>query len=634
MQYQEVGSSLLPTDGLFRLNQMLFELFNYRMQRVLRISAIFPHILLSLVEMITHCRNMQLYRGCEFLILQLTTAVPDAKVFRTLLVPMADSKFSFQENELVRRVLFQNLCRSVRLNGDNEINTQGMMGKLLSMLLHEKDTYTVNSVNQMPLCVRELYEKTYANATTQSLSYAHDALQEAIHLAIEKSSMHNALLPRGQTAEAEKALMEYYSNEAHQPLFLCIVWHITVLQKAINFTMPNIRKVMLLFPARRISSYTFVFARYIVNRSYSGISEQAMATWLSDFIFKYALLSFETVLFALINAQTAYPERALKLFEHLLFTCPEFQLRVDSFLSLGISPFFWNEKEHAIKQNEYLKKHPEYFDYEAFVSLSNISSSTHITATSLPSPTSSLPMYYDNVCMRFATWMIPLLHQLIEHQHVYTIEKLLSRYGKLFIYSATPVKAIYELLFYFSSAIQPSIARSLARVAIMCDRTAFSSSFVACIDSNEMIDYVNNEYLSDRMTGIVSAYSSNGFHLDETMDEVFDKIYNEHASPVARSVCVSGIELLVSGLLPHELIQRILTWLSKLDLDKSNKTMEDICAGVGLLLARLPESSRLALFNQFKLEFAQWTSLQSISQPETVVIIRILVDISKVLINY
>lgn len=173
---------------------------------------------------------------------------------------------------------------------------------------------------------------------------------------------------------------------------------------------------------------------------------------LEELIWRYQILAFEHVLFALIRGQREKNATAFKILDFLLFKSEEYSGRVNYFISLGFTHRYWIEDDHHDKLMTYLERYPEYFQYEAYAIGGYDEYETVAKKLDPPLTATNMPIYYTSAIRKSLPILDLVIGRLIEFGETEMLARLLDEYGQIYKFHQTPLSFVRDLLCYYYSA--------------------------------------------------------------------------------------------------------------------------------------------------------------------------------------
>jgi len=173
---------------------------------------------------------------------------------------------------------------------------------------------------------------------------------------------------------------------------------------------------------------------------------------LEELIWRYQILAFEHVLFALIRGQREKNETAFGILDYLLFKSEEYSGRVQYFISLEFTHRYWVEDDHHDKLMKYLERYPEYFQYEAYAMGGSDDYETAAGKLDPPLTAINMPIYYTSAIRKSLPILDLVIGRLIEFSETDMLAKLLDEFGQIYRFHQTPLAFVRDLLCYYYSA--------------------------------------------------------------------------------------------------------------------------------------------------------------------------------------
>ncbi|RUS33972.1 mediator complex subunit 23-domain-containing protein [Jimgerdemannia flammicorona] len=583
------GGPAVPDHTLRWLHTVL-QLLNYRFLRFLKYSSLSFTLLYSIRYSISSIEHRQIYFVLESFAVNVMRMQIDIKVLRTLDDRNRDKPIWFAESEMLARVMVLSIGKLIKTRGQADLPTE-MIHRVLHELYPYRLEWSEQTLHFLPEVVRSFYiEQPSTGNTKPALS------QQKIKPMSSNNPLASYLLGQGTIAD-ERNIKERYSLLENQPNFLCIVWTIALMKSVDAISMSSVRKILLMFPASRMASYTLDLVDFILEKEYSDPVQSF--TILDRFIWKYQILDFNHVIFALVRGHI-HPSRVEKTFnflEYLLVGSLEFSNRFAKWIRLDFSYRYWTEDDHHDKLMQYLKEFPEFFEYEAYA-MNGYDGYDRIEKTLDPPCSTQMPVYYTNAVIRFFPIFDTLLGRLIEYQQVELLIKILEKYECLYYYHHYQLSFVRGLLHnYFTSPVlkEPRVMKHILKLL----------DFTQHELAPEIKDYATNENASDtvfdsayfeRVVNKLAQIISYFYHCPDLSPQksapksnpsLPERHFREIANPAVQAMYNASVEIMAAPVPPSQIVRYILD-LALVRGDHSIGISAMTMHAIGLLIASLP----------------------------------------------
>ncbi|KAJ1677122.1 hypothetical protein EV182_006828, partial [Spiromyces aspiralis] len=272
-------------------------------------------------------------------------------------------------------------------------------------------------------------------------------------------SFNSALINPDAKLEDLTMVVSYYSQPDNQSTFLCVLWEafktpIVKQEKYLLHALTVARRILLNFPFAHMANYTSTLIDYIISEFEGGNGDSPVATkvdgvtkaLLDDFAWKYQIIRHEHILYSLTRGEhdLRMDDIRVDLIRYIILESPPFVDRLNEWHSLNFLGRYWTDHDHQAKQDAFLGKFPESFEYEAYLVAKNVP---------LQPPRSlSLPAYYENGMGRLLPVLEFSLGKLIEGERRDHLVDICDRMGILFRLHQVPLTTLMNTLFvYFDS---------------------------------------------------------------------------------------------------------------------------------------------------------------------------------------
>ncbi|CAG8556083.1 7213_t:CDS:10 [Paraglomus occultum] len=567
----------LPEQSL-RWTHTILELFNYRLLRFFKQFTKTPDLLNFVKYSLSHLNHRQTFRGVEMFAIHSMMLQVDVKFIRSIGEAIREKSILFTESEMLARILIMTIARIVKFRGTSDLQAD-LLSKVLTNIYPSSLEWSPAVFNLFPEPVKQILESQQAG---NAFPPDNSAVLAAIHAAIQEETLLNLVKDEILNEKQEAALKERYSDPESQKIFLCAIWTVLMHYKKQN----PLRSTLLQFAPSRMATYTAGLIDHIVSVSTPQWKVLECAL-LAELIWKYQILAFEHVIYALICHQREETKReiATGFLNCLLFEPEGFSQRVARFMELGFCPRYWVEDDFHGKLMQYLEDYPEFYEYEAFAMDGYANTNTPLN----PPPDIQMPIYYSNVIFR----TLPIFDILIGNMIAFgntELLRFLDEYGKLYRYHQTPLTFVRDLFCYYyptSTIRDPNVCRRLVKLLDFDDYNI----------APELLEYVNNESVGAEI------FDENYF------DKVFRKLadnmlpqkcapktkshfperhFREISNPMVLALYIACVEVLATPVEPVDVVRMALNII----LVRGTKNVAVppiIIHAVALLLSFLPQ---------------------------------------------
>ncbi|KAJ1955132.1 hypothetical protein IWQ62_005597, partial [Dispira parvispora] len=464
------------------------QLLTYRLALCLRDQTRAYQMLTTLRITLQRASHRQMHRSVESLMIQMMELQSDRRFVEWLLsstsadnVDPKKSTFSkpctwFAENDMLARRLVLSLARILKAKDPGQtISRAAVYGFLDRCGGGSKLVWSRNTLAYFPATIRQYYLQGYKRARTTEdrsqdsmetepsmepprpstpVGLSTSPTEDQVTNLISENAIHNVLILGGAGPDSEKALADFYSCADNQPMFLCVLWTIAEVQKEVPVSiMPLVRRILLLFPPAHLASYTVALIDYILGKREEDSPSCTSEQLLEDLLWKYQILSFDHVVFALLRGHqgTITGGKARRILRHLVLESQPWQARVAYWREQGFTNQPWKDNEVYGKITRYLTRFPEFYDYEAF-HVASYQAMENMTPL-VPPHNHPLPMYYETVILRWVATLDYLVGRCLELGDESLLVDLLTAYGDLIrVHHRTPLKFVHDTLVYYYHA--------------------------------------------------------------------------------------------------------------------------------------------------------------------------------------
>ncbi|KAI9504068.1 hypothetical protein GGI25_001379 [Coemansia spiralis] len=557
----------------------VYQLMNCRLLRFFKYYAHASHLVHHLRHSLVHASHRQLYSSLECFALCLVNLQHDVGFLQALMNPAYHGVPLTPHPSAMSTIVSRNIkytkpkdawfeCAMLSRNAVmviSRIATMRGLGDVIGLSLEDcidslsplPQYWAPSVLRYLPRAVRSYYAKS-ARAPKGPQPSASAA---AILQLIESRPVHNALLLTQPNPQAEAGLLSFYAEVKRQPLFLFVLWVLLERLTAADtgakdngsdsyngpvlpaMMLVVVRRVLLSFPLSQISTYTSSLIDFIIGCELERGSKEPSATTkqlLDDFIFKYYFIHHEHVVFALTRGEhdMRTDNMRLALTRFVLLESPSFTERLNEWHRLDFQGRYWADYNHWTKQETYLAKFPEYFEYEGYL----VQHSVPLD----PPPALSLPIYYENRMVRLLPVLEFALGRLIEAEDRVLLRDVLDRMGILYRLHQVPLTTLMNTLFVYYNAPtlhDASVMRSLNLSLLDMSQQNFSPEFEQFVHG-EVGDekHIDDKYLRRMMVRITRAITR---HLGRPEKNNLPEIhYREIPNPILLSLTECVVELL------------------------------------------------------------------------------------------
>ncbi|KAG9286669.1 hypothetical protein G9A89_012219 [Geosiphon pyriformis] len=321
---------------------------------------------------------------------------------------------------------------------------------------------------------------------------------------------------------------------------------------------------------------------------------------LEDLIWKYQILAFEHVIFALMRGNRdcdhGKHKSTLGFLDYLLFQSEGFSSRVKHLMSLNFNHRYWAEDDYHEKLMKYLEQYPEFFEFEAFAMKG------YETVKEILEPPSAIhmPIYYSNVITRTLPILDLLISRLIELEEKEILAKLLDNYGCLYPYHQTLLSYVRDLFHYYyqSETIRdPVISKKLVHLLDLNEYDIAPELLQYAKDENFPENLFDENYFH-RVFHKLADYMSPKKCAPKSDPKQPERHYCEIANPVVQALYIACIEILASPIEPQHIVTAALNTVLGRDL-KNVAVQPIVIHAIALLFSFLPiDIFLLGAFNE------------------------------------
>ncbi|CAG8485439.1 14772_t:CDS:10 [Dentiscutata erythropus] len=621
--HAEGGTPLSET--ALRWKASILQILCHRFHRFLKHSAKAPDLLHYIKYSVSSLEHRQTYRDAELFALHIMMMQTDVKFIKSLSDSNREKQIWFPESELLARYMIYTMARLIKLRGVGDV--PDMINVILEIYPHPIQwSDTTLSFFPEPLRTQLAAQQLTMGMTVSSISFT----DKDMNTALQVGNLFKLFMDQALNSEDEATLQEHYSKLENQPIFLCSLWKIGCGRKILNPDMMNtLRKVLLKFPPSRMATYTMTLIDFIIEMierdpSGNGSPVEVCYKMLDELLWKYQILAYEHVLFALVKGHSEVNTTAIGILDYLLFKSEEFSGRVEYFISLKFSHRYWTEDDHHDKLTEYLKKYPEYFQYEAFA----MDGYETVNKPLEPSLVTNMPIYYTTAIRRSLPILDIVIGRLIEFGQQEMLAKLLDKYRHLYRYHQTPLAFVRDLLHYYYSAPalrDQSISTRLIKLLvspIIYSKTDFDeydidSQLLQYGSGNdgfleELFDITYFEKVFRKLADLMSPDTC----APKTDDKFPERHFREIPNPVVQALHIACIEVLATPIPPDQIVKDSLDIITSMNGRKNTSVQPMVIHAMGLLYSFLPtEDFAYQIFDKVALIITTDPHLKEFSQP-------------------
>ncbi|KAJ1921954.1 hypothetical protein H4219_000301 [Mycoemilia scoparia] len=574
------GDKLHFSFQVLRWLYTIYQLMNCRLLRFFKYYAHASHLIHHLRHSLVHIKHPQLYRSVECFALCLVNLQHEVEFLQALLnpeyhgIPLNKSptldknpkqpinyckpKEPWFECEMLSRNAVMVISRIILMRGLGD--ARGLSpSDFLESLSASPAHWDPSALRYMPAPIR----KYYNSIKTRSLSFPNpNAVRSDIQAAYAHHTSNNGNSGGGASFNATffspdskgqdiGMLISYYSQPDNQPTFLCVLWEVFKTpiinnDRNLAYLLSLARRIILGFPLSRLANYTATLIDYIVygitkgNNTSASEADQNTKSLLDDFTWKFQLVRHEHILYALSRGEHDLRTDNVRcdLIRYIILDSPPFVDRLNEWHSLNFLGRYWTDSDHQAKQDAYLKKFPEFFEYEGYLSLKGVP--MH------PPPSLPLPAYYENGMGRLLPVLEFSLGRIIEAERRDLLIDICDRMGILFRLHQVPLTTLMNTLFvYFGSPVihDSRALRSMILSLLDMSQQGFTEEFEQFVHNKVNDDsHIGDSYIlqvMERVTRIISR------HIDPPIKPNLPEThYREIPNPVLLCLTECAVEVL------------------------------------------------------------------------------------------
>ncbi|KAJ2557493.1 hypothetical protein EV175_001320, partial [Coemansia sp. RSA 1933] len=557
----------------------IYQLMNCRLLRFFKYYAHASHLVHHLRHSLVHTTHRQLYSSLECFALCLVNLQHDVGFLQALMNPAYHGipltphpsamgavvgrniaylkpKDAWFECAMLSRNAVMVIARIATMRGLGDVPGLSLPD-CLDSLSPAPHFWAPSVLRYLPRPVRAYYAR---NARVPS-GPPPTASAAAIRQLIESRAIHKVLLLAQLNPQAEAGLLAFYAEPKRQPLFLFVVWVLLERLAAAqspaaapgsepsppsSFEPPAmmlavVRRVLLSFPPSQMSTYTSALVDFVIGcETERGLAEPSAATTrlLDDFMFRFRLIHHEHVVFAVTRGEhdLRTDRMRLALTRHVLLESAGFTERLNEWHRLDFQGRYWADYKHWEKQDTYLTRFPEFFEYEAHLVQGGVALD--------PAPALSLPIYYENGMVRLLPVLEFALGRLIEAENREVLCAVLDRLGILYRLHQVPLTTLMNTLsVYFNAPTlhDARVMRSLSLSLLDMTQQNFSPEFERFV-RGDAGSTIGTAYVSRMMVRIARAITR---HLGQPESDKLPEVhYREIPNPILLCLTECVVELL------------------------------------------------------------------------------------------
>ncbi|KAI8145206.1 mediator complex subunit 23-domain-containing protein [Fennellomyces sp. T-0311] len=544
------------------------------------LSGLFHYIRYS----VSYLEHRQIYRVLESFVFNLARMQMDVKLLRSLDDPNRDKPIWFAESETVARAMVTSISRLIKTRGQADIKTEQIY-RVLSSLFEYRLDWSPEALSYFPDAVRSFY--TDSQSPNQRIPTRPVINPNNLRQQVMGNKALSAYLLQGST-EHEQVMKQVFSKTENQGSLLCMIWIMAVMRGSMDiFHMASVRKLLLLVMPARVDTHAVDLVDFILKVDYSTASPDLPFKLLDTMIWKYQWVNFTNIISALAKGSGS-PDRTAKAFQYvqyLLLESPEFNKRVNKWLSLGFSPRYWTEEDFHEKLMQYLSEFPEYHEYEAYAVAQQ--STQHPVLDPPLQP--QMPVYFTNIVSDFVPFLEVLIARLIEYAQTDLLLAILDRYGKLFYYHNGPLSYVCNLLLYYypnDTLNDPRVCKRIVRL-LDFEQYDLAPEAVAYAQNDEMDGRLFDAGYYERVVHKLAGNLNPQKCAPRSNPNLPERHFREIGSPAVEGITMAMLEIILTPVPPTTIVKCILDLVLQRGTNQVGVSALTIHA-TGLLLASLP----------------------------------------------
>lgn len=556
------------------------ELFAYRMHHVNCAYRIQILRQLHTKSAITQIHHIQLYTCIENTTLKILLGLNSTEFLNlpNLIQHRGnESALSFlpSDSEELIKIFVLTLARAFHVTGSETLSAAWVNEMLtgVKVFLNTNLSWPEFTLKCFPSVIAKFY---------QEMAKPKEPTKEQLKQSVEED------FRKWKSMSNEGAIIKHFTSKGPPSLFYCLLYKLLLDNEPISLVA---YKILDRIPARNQSLLLRTFADYLVYEvaNVGGNRLNKFLEVLSDFIWKYGIVSFDRLLLclALRNFEGNDAQVCFFIIISILVKNTEFQKRVSEFVKEN-SPEHWKQSNWAEKQSQFQKKFPEkyYFD--------------HIQDNSQGASTStSLPVMFSNVCLRVLPVIDVIIHRIIElpnnAQTAITIDPIIEQHGCLYKFHSQPITFLYNTLHYYEANLRKktNVKRKLVYGIINAFKDirprnwAVTETFLNyCQKNNDEEWNVGPDYyrhLIGRLVDAMSGQSKNAFYTT-------DYRFNEFPNVTSHALFVTSVEILALPGEPADIAGSIVNIVTKHHRSLPRQDIELWINAIAMIFTSLPDS--------------------------------------------
>ncbi|CAG8602038.1 10794_t:CDS:10, partial [Acaulospora morrowiae] len=569
--FAEGGTPLTETS--LRWQHTILQIFSHRFLRLLKYSAKAYELLHHVKYSVSYLDHRQTYHDAETFAIHIMMIQNNSKFIKSLIDPSREKPHWFPESELLARYAIFTLARLIKLRGRDDIHD---IESILTSIYPHQLHWSVTTLGFFPEPLGSYL------AAQQSGIGAIPSASAGMHV----GNLINLFLDQTLPPDDVEVSKEHFSQINNQPIFLCSLWKIGCMRKSINPDIMSIyRKVLLQFPPSRMASYTITLIDFIIEMIVTDPNAnpaEVCYQMLDELIWRYQILAFEHVLFALVRGHSETNDTAFGILDYLLFKSEGFSERVSYFISLGFSHRYWIEDDHHDKMMKYLERYPEYFQYEAYAMDGYETVSKPLE---LPLAT-HMPIYYTSSIRKSLPILDIVIGRLIEFGEQEMLVKLLDEYCNLYRFHQTPLAFVKDLFCYYYTAPtlrDPAVSTRLIKL-IDYDEYDIDSELLQFGYSEDVFEVTYFEKVFHKLAESMSQEKC----APKTDTKLPERHFREIPNPVVLALHIACIEVLATPTSPEDIVKATLDIIIRTNGRKKVSLSPTVIHATGLLYSFLP----------------------------------------------
>lgn len=581
------GNMAIWKTNAWHVFNVLLEMFSHRLNQV---SSIHKYSLLiqlhNLSSLASNAGQMQLGLTMEATVLRLLLGFENYEALnmpgntRHPNDPKSLKNMISVDSEELNKVLILVIARSALVTASEHLSAN-----ILEDILNEVNkvtplTWSSSCMNFFPPIMKEFYSRNASNKDTD---------RALLKTAIEEEYRKWKVMPN------EETLIAHFSQPNGPPLFICILWKMSLENEFIS---PVAYRILENIRIRTIAAHLRTFVDYLVYEfadSVGGPNVNRYAEALNDLIVKFQVITIDRLLLCMCLRCFDGSESQICYFiiQLLLLKISDFKTTVQKYCKMQ-TPEHWKPNANTYEMNsEFLRQHPQKY-YHDFLSEANI-----------PSNSQTLPSFFSNVCLRFLPVFDVLIHRAIEVKVLnpkaalrIKVDSLLDEFGCLYKFHERPLTYLYNTLHYYDAHLSASLKKKLTGTIVFAfndirpTNWCLSEPFIQYLQRpspqpngpSEHEDWTpGQDYFRNLISRLVDTLNNkNSYHTDWR--------FNEFPNIKAHTVHSTAIELMSLPLPPTVVGNSILELVLNHYVNQDRSTMSQWMNAIGLIMTALPPS--------------------------------------------